>query len=164
MRSSRFSIFLAFHLFEQQSYSVFFLLSFFNLSRLASRHVSFRMQTTNNSSSTMSSPVTALLHSRSGSTPAPLANTPAPPPSQPVSLLDNNSLAQAISRALADSFPSLLSSLRDYSGGNTNMTAMSGSFISASNSTQSPASSSSVTPSSTSQISGTLVVPSYFNS
>ena len=103
----------------------------------------------------MSSPVTASSHSRSSSTPAPPVNTPASPPSQPVSLPDNNSLAQAFSRALADSLPSLLSSLRDYSGGNTNMVATTGSFISASNSTQSPASSSSVAPGSTSQSSGT---------
>ena len=124
------------------------------------RHISFRMRTTNNTLSTMSSPVTASSHSRSGSTPAPPVNTPASPPSQPVSLPDNNSLAQAFSRALADSLPSLLSSLRDYSGGNTNMAEMSGSFISASTSTQSLASLSSVTPVSTSQSSGTLVVPS----
>ena len=118
-----------------QSYSTFSLVSFFNLSRRASRHVSFRMQTTNHSLSTMSSPVTASSHSCSGSTLAPPVNTPAPPPSQPVSVPDDNSLAQAISRALADSLPSLLSSLRDYSGGNTNMATTSGSFISASNST-----------------------------
>ena len=111
----------------------------------------------------MSSPVTASSLSRSGSTPAPPVNTPALPPSQPVSLPDNNSLTQAFSRALADSLPSLLSSLREYSGGNTNMAATSGSFISASNSTQSPASSSSVTPGSTSQSSGTLVVPSFIS-
>ena len=121
------------------------------------------MRTTNNSLSTMSSPVTASSLSRSGSTPAPPVNTPALPPSQPVSLPDNNSLTQAFSRALADSLPSLLSSLREYSGGNTNMAATSGSFISASNSTQSPASSSSVTPGSTSQSSGTLVVPSFIS-
>ena len=83
----------------------------------------------------MSSPVTASSHSCSGSTPAPPVNTPASPPSQPVSLPDNNSLAQAFSRVLMDSLPSLLSSLRDYSGGNTNMATASGSFISASNST-----------------------------
>ena len=111
----------------------------------------------------MSSPITASLHSSRGSTPAPPVNTPASPPSQPVSLPDNNSLAQAFSRALTDSLPSLLSSLQDYSGGNTNMAATSDSFISASNSTQSPASSSSVTPRSTSQSSGTLVVPSFIS-
>ena len=111
----------------------------------------------------MSSSVTASSHSRSGSTPSPPVNTPASPPSQHVSLPDNNSLAQAFSRALVDSLPSLLSSLGDYSGGNTNMSATSGSFISASNSTQSPASSSSVTPGSTSQSSGTLVVPSFIS-
>ena len=137
--------------------------SFFNSSRHASRHIFFRMRTTNNSLHTMSSPVTASSLSCSGSTPAPLVNTPASPPSQPVSLPDNNSLAQAFSRALADSLPSLLSSLRDYSGRNTNEAATSGTFISGSNSTQSPASSSSVTPGSTSQSSGTLVVPSFIS-
>ena len=137
--------------------------SFFNLSRHASRHIFFRMRTTNNSLHTMSSPVTASSLSCSGSTPAPLVNTPASPPGQPVSLPDNNSLAQAFSRALADSLPSLLSSLRDYSGRNTNEAVMSGTFILGSNSTQSPASSSSVTPGSTSQSSGTLVVPSFIS-
>ena len=58
---------------------------------------SMRMRTTNNSLSTMSSPVTASSRSASGS-------TPASPPSQPVSLPDNNALAHAISRALAESF------------------------------------------------------------
>ena len=52
----------------------------------------------------MSSPVTASSRSASGSTPAPTVNTPASPPSQPVSLPDNNALAHAISRALAESF------------------------------------------------------------
>ena len=63
--------------------------------------------------------------------------------------------AQAISRALAESLPSLLSSLQDSSGGNANMAATSG----PSNSTHYPASFSSGTPCSTSQSSGTLVVP-----
>ena len=53
---------------------------------------SFRTQTTNNNLSTISSPVTVSWHSGSGSTQAPLVNTPASPPSQPVSLPDNNSL------------------------------------------------------------------------
>ena len=74
----------------------------------------------------MSSPVTASSHSGSGSTPAPPLNTPASPPSQPVSLPDNNSLAQAISRALAELLPSLPFSLQDSSGGSTNMAATSG--------------------------------------
>ena len=74
---------------------------------------SFRTQTTNNSLSTMSSPVT----------PAPPVNTPASQPSQPVSLPDNNYLARAISRALAESLPLLLSFPRDSSGGNTTMPA-----------------------------------------
>ena len=111
----------------------------------------------------MSSPVTSCSRSGSGSTPAPPVNTPASPPSQPVSLLDNNSLAQAISKALAESLPPLLSSLRDSSGGNTNMAATSGPLSSASNSMQSPASSSSGTPCSTSQSSGMLVVPSFIS-
>ena len=46
----------------------------------------------------MSSPVTASSRSSSGSTPAPTVNTPASQPSQPVSLPENNELAQAISR------------------------------------------------------------------
>ena len=65
---------------------------------------SLRMRTTNNSLSTMSSPVTTSSRSASGSTPAPTVNTPASPPSQPVSLPDNSALAHAISRALAESF------------------------------------------------------------
>ena len=67
--------------------------------------------------------------------------------------------AQAISRALAESLPSLLSSLQDSSGGNANMAATSGHSSGPSNSTHYPASSSSGTPCSTSQSSGTLVVP-----
>ena len=111
----------------------------------------------------MSSPVTSSSPSPSGSTPAPTVNTPASPPSQPVSLPDTNTLAQAISRALAESLPPLLSSLRDSSGGNSNMAATSVPLSSASTSTQSPASSSSGTPGSTSQSSGTLVVPSFIS-
>ena len=65
--------------------------------------------------------------------------------------------AQAISRALAESLLSLLSSLHS-SGGNTNMAATSGYSSGPSNSTHYPASSSSGTPCSTSQSSGTLVV------
>ena len=106
----------------------------------------------------MSSPVTTSSRSASGSTPAPPVNTRASPPSQPVSLPDNHSLAQAISRSLAESLPTLLSSLRDSSGGNANMAATSGPLSSASTSTQSSASSSSGNPGSTSQPSGTLVV------
>ena len=121
------------------------------------------MRTTNNSLSTMSSPVTASSPSSSGSTPAPTVNTPASPPSQPVSLPDTSALAQAISRALAESLPPLLSSLQDSSGGNLNMAATPVPLSSASTSTQSPASSSSVTPGSTSQSSGTLVVPSFIS-
>ena len=123
---------------------------------------SFRIRTTNNSLSTTSSPVTASSSSSSGSTPAPLVNTPASPPSETVSLPDNNSLAQAITRAFAESLPSVLSSLQDF-GRNTNIAATSGSFILALNSPQSPASSSSVTPCSISQSSGTLVVPSFIS-
>ncbi|CAH3169850.1 unnamed protein product [Porites lobata] len=121
------------------------------------------MRTTNNSLSTMSSPVTASSPSSSGSTPAPTVNTSASPPSQPVSLPDTNALAQAISRALAESLPPLLSSLRDSSGGNSNTAAASVPLSSTSTSTQSPASSSSSTPGSTSQSSGTLVVPSFIS-
>ena len=124
---------------------------------------SFRMQTTNNSLSTMSSPVTSSSPSPSGSTPAPTVNTPASPPSQPVSLPDTSALAQAISRALAESLPPLLSSLRDSSGGKSNMAATPVPLSPASTSTQSPASSSSDTPGSTSQSSGTLVVPSFIS-
>ena len=92
---------------------------------------------------------TASSRSGSGSTPAPPGNTPTSPPSQPLSLPDNNSLAQAIWRALAESLPPLLSSLRDSSGGNTNMAATSGPLSS--------------TPGPTSQSSGTLVVPSFIS-
>ena len=109
----------------------------------------------------MSSPVTASSRSGSSSTRAPLVNTPASPPSQPVFLLNNNSLAQAISRALTESLHLLLSSLRDSSGANTNIAAMSSPLSLALNSRQSPAFSSSGTPCSTSQFSGTLVVPSF---
>ena len=114
------------------------------------------MLTSNNSLSTMSSQVTASSHSSCGS-------TPVSPPSQPVSRPDNNSLAQAISMALAESLPSLLSSCRDSSGGNANMATTSGPLDSALNSIQSPTSSSSGTPCSTSQFSSTLVVPSYIS-
>ena len=107
----------------------------------------------------MSSPVTA----SSPSTPAPTVNTPASLPSQPVSLPDTSTLAQAISRALAESLPPLLSSLRDSSGGNSNMAATPVPLSSASTSTQSQTSSSSGTPGSTSQSSGTLVVPSFIS-
>ena len=140
--------------------SVLFLVSFFCQlffkACVSSR--SFRMRTTNNSLSTMYSPVTASSPPSSGCTPAPTVNTPASPPSQPVSLPDTSALAQAISRALAESLPPLLSSLRDSSGGNSNMAATSGPLSSPSTSTQSPASFSSGTPGSTSQSSGTLVV------
>ena len=101
----------------------------------------------------MSSPVTTSSPSSSGSTPAPTVNTLASPPSQPVSLPDNNASAQAIQRTLAESLPLLLSSLRDSSGGNSNMAATSGPLSSPSTSTQSPASFSSGTPGSTSFIS-----------
>ena len=111
----------------------------------------------------MYSPVTASSPPSSGCTPAPTVNTPASPPSQPVSLSDTNALAQAISRTLAESLPPLLSSLRDSSGGNSNMAATSVPLSSASTSTQSPASSSSGTPGSTSQSSGRLVVPSFIS-
>ena len=120
------------------------------------------MQTTNTSLSTMSSPVTVPLHSGSVSTPAPPINTPTSPPSQPVSLLDNYSLAQAISRALVELLPSLLSSLRDSSGGSTIMATMSGPLSSASNSTQSQASLSSNTPCSTSSLQVRLLCPHLF--
>ena len=70
---------------------------FFQFFKVCVSSCSFRTQTTNNSLSTMSSPVfSASLSSRSGSTPAPPVNTPASPPSKPVSLPDNNSLVQAI--------------------------------------------------------------------
>jgi len=120
-------------------------------------------------SNSLSSPVTASLSSRSSSTPAPPVNTPASPPSQPVSLPDNNSLAQAISRALAESLPPLLSFPRDSSGGNTNMPATFGPLSSASNSMpslaswSSDASWSSGTPCSTAQSSATLAVPSFIS-
>ena len=114
------------------------------------------MLTANNSLSTMSSQITASSHSSCGS-------TPVSPPSQPVSLPDNNSLAQAISMALAESLPSLLSSCRDSSGGNANMATTSGPLDSPSNLTQSPTSLSSGTPCYTSQFSSTLVVPSYIS-
>ena len=80
---------------------------------------SFRMRTTNNSLSTMSSPVTASSPSSSGSSPAPTVNTPASLPSQPVSLPDTSALAQAISRALAESLPPLIPSLREMAGTQT---------------------------------------------
>ena len=124
---------------------------------------SFRMRTTNNGLSTMSSPVTASSSPSSGSIPAPTVNTPASPPSQPVSLPDTSALAQAISRALEESLPPLLSSLRDSSGGNSNMPTTPVPLSSASTSMQSPASSSSGTPGSTSQSSGTLLVPSFIS-
>ena len=135
-----------------------FLVSFsFNFVKACKSSHSFRMQTTNNSLSTMSSPVTASLHSSCSSTLA------ASPPSRPVSLPDNKTLAQAISMAPTESLPSLLSSYQDSSGGNTNMALTSGPLNSPSNSTQSPTSSSSGTPCSTSQFSSTLVVPSYIS-
>ena len=124
---------------------------------------SWRMRTTNNSLSTMSSPVPASSRSSSGSTPAPTVATPASPPSQPVSLPENNALAQAISRALAESLPPLLSALQDSSGGNTNMATTAGPLSSASTSSPPPASSSSGTLGPTSQSSGTLVVPSFIS-
>ena len=95
---------------------------------------SWRMRTTNNSLSTMSSPVPASSRSSSGSTPVPTVATPASPPSQPVSLPENNALAQAISRALAESLPPLLCALRDSSGGNTNTATTAGPLSSASTS------------------------------
>ena len=73
-----------------------------------------------------------------GFTPAPTVTTPASLPSQPVSLPENNALTQAISRALAESPPLLLSALRDSSGGNTNMAATAGPLSSASTSTPPP--------------------------
>ena len=142
---------------------MFFLVSFFfQFSKVCKSSRSFRMRTTNNSLSTMSSPVTASSHSGSDSTPAPPLNTPASPPSQPVSLPDNNSLAQAISRALVELLPSLLSSLQDSSGGSTNMAATSGLLSSASNLTQSQASLSSSTPCSTSSLQVRLLCPHLF--
>ena len=125
---------------------------FFQFFKACKSSHSFRMRITNNSFSTMSSPVTVSLHSGSGSTRAPPLNTPASTPSQPVSLPDNNSLAQAISRALAELLPSLLSSLQDSSGGSTNIAATSGPLSSVSNSTQSQASLSPSTPCSTSSL------------
>ena len=145
----------------QCAFLVSFLFQLFSNACVSSR--SWRMRTTNNSLSTMSSPVPASSRSSSGSTPAPTVNTPASPPSQPVSLPENNALAQAISRALAESLPPLLSALRDSSGGNTNMATMAGPLSSASTSTPPPASSSSGTPCPTSQSSGTLVVPSFIS-
>ena len=165
--SGSFSVFRLFFsdLLERQSYSVLFLYPFvFHLFfKACGSSRSSGMRTTNNSLSTMSSPVTASSPSSSGSTLAPTVNTSASPPSQPVSLPDTNALAQAISRALADSLPPLLSSLRDSSGGNSNTAAASVPLSSTSTSTQSPASSSSSTPGSTSQSSGTLVVPSFIS-
>ena len=111
----------------------------------------------------MSSPVTASLSSCSGSTSAPPVNTPASPPSQPVSLPENNSLAQAFVTALAESLHPLLSFPRDSSGGNTNMPMMFGPLSSASNSMPSLASSSSGAPCSTTQSSGMLAVPSFIS-
>ena len=75
----------------QRVFSCILFLSIF--SGRACRHVLFRMRTTNNSLATMSSPVTASSRSGSGSAPAPPVNIPASPPSQPVSLPDNNFLA-----------------------------------------------------------------------
>ena len=129
---------------------------FFQFIKVCESTHSFRMLTANNSLSTMSSQITASSHSSCGS-------TPVSPPSQPVSLPDNNSLAQAISMALAESLPSLLSSCRDSSGGNANMATTSGPLDSPSNLTQSPTSLSSGTPCYTSQFSSTLVVPSYIS-
>ena len=129
---------------------------FFQFIKVCESTHSFRMLTANNSLSTMSSQVTASSHSS-------CEPTPVSPPSQHVSLSDNNSLAQAISMALAESLPSLLSSCRDSSGGNANMATISGPLDSASNSIQSPTSLSSGTPCSTSQFSSTLVVPSYIS-
>ena len=135
----------------------------FVFSRRTSHHVSFRMRTTNNSLSSMSLPVATSSHSGSGLSPAPVIDTPAPPLSQPVYLPDNNSLTQAISRALAESLPPLLSSLRDSCGGNSNTAAMSSPLSSASSSAQCSASSRSATHCSTSQSSGMLVVPLFIS-
>ena len=129
---------------------------FFQFIKVCESTHSFRMLTSNNSLSTMSSQVTASSHSS-------CASTSVSPPSQPVSRPDNNSLARAISMALAESLPSLLSSCRDSSGGNANMATTPGPLDSASNSIQSPTSLSSGTPCSTSQFSSTLVVPSYIS-
>ena len=98
-----------------------------------------------------------------GSTPAPPVNTPVSARSQPVSLPDNNCFARAISRALVESLPLLLSSLQDSSGGNTKLAATSGPLILASNSMQYLASLSSGTPCSTSQSLGVrLLFPCFF--
>ena len=75
-----------------------FLSHLFSKACVSSR--SWTMRTTNNSLSTMSSPVPASSRSSSGSTPAPAVNTPASPPSQPVSLPENNALAQAFQELL----------------------------------------------------------------
>ena len=138
---------------------ILFLPIFFFKARVSS--CSFRMRTTNNSLLTMSSQVTASSHSGSGSSPAPTVNTPASPLSQPVSLPENNTSAEAIPRALAESLLLLLSTLRGSSGRISNMAATSSPLSLASNTTQSSASSRSGTPCSTSQSSGMLVVPSF---
>ena len=142
----------------------FFLYPFsFNFSRRASHHVlsGCEPQTT----ACLQCPLRLLclrILVVASSTPAPLLNTPASPPSQPVSLPDNNSLAQAISRPLAELLPSLLSSLQNSSGGSTNMAATSGPLSSASNSMQSQASLSSNTPCSTSSLQVCLLCPRLF--
>ena len=150
-------VFFVFSVFWSSSPTAHFsCILFFQFVEACESSHSFRMLTANDSLSTVSSQVTASSHSSCGS-------TPVSPPSQPVSLPDNNSLAQAISIALTESLPSLLSSCRDSSGGNTNMATTSGPLDSASNSKQSPTSLSSGTPCSTSQFSSTLIVPSYIS-
>lgn len=150
-------VFFIFSIFWSSSPTAHFsCILFFQFVKACESSHSFRMLTANSSLSTMSSQVTASSHSS-------CEPTPASPPSQHVSLSDNNSLARAISMALAESLPSLLSSCRDSSGGNANMATTSGPLDSALNSIQSPTSSSSGTPCSTSQFSSTLVVPSYIS-
>ena len=151
-------VFFIFSIFWSSSPTAHFsCILFFQFVKVCESSHSFRMLTAKNSLSTnMSSQVTASSHSS-------CEPTPVSPLSQHVSLSDNNSLAQAISMALVESLPSLLSSCRDSSGGNANMATTSGPLDSPSNSTQSPTSLSSGTPCSTSQFSSTLVVPSYIS-
>ena len=156
-RLLKYLVFFIFSIFWSSSPTAHFsCILFFQFVKACESSHSFRMLTAKNSLSTMSSQVTASSHSS-------CEPTPVSPPSQHVSLSDNNSLAQAISMALAESLPSLLSSCRDSSGGNANMATTSGPLDSASNSIQSPTSLSSGTPCSTSQFSSTLVVPSYIS-
>ena len=151
-------VFFIFSIFWSSSPTAHFsCILFFQFVKACESSHSFRMLTAKNSLSTnMSSQVTASSHSS-------CEPTPVSPLSQHVSLSDNNSLAQAISMALVESLPSLLSSCRDSSGGNANMATTPGPLDWASNSIQSPTSLSSGTPCSTSQFSSTLVVPSYIS-